>query len=205
MSRKRTLILASGALLAPLLAAGGAASLGPPPGGVQHLLAIPVQEQTTDCAKLDVTVELGSGFDEVTCSGRKKGFGGESPHVERSRIDAVGPRMDLVLFHDHGGSNTYFDRQTPSSLIEAAVDYDIPGSWAEADESNDFAIATFTASFGAHKVPCFAFARYAGHVSRSTGYSNRVFGVYCDKVAGSQPLGAARIDEVTGKIKAEFF
>jgi hypothetical protein len=192
-------------LLALLLAVGGAASFDPPPGGVHHLLAIPVQQKTTDCAKLDVTVELGSGFDEVTCSGREKGYGGESPHVERSRIDAVGPRMDLVLFHDHGGSNTYFDRQTPRSLIESNIDYDIPGSWAEAEESNDFAIATFTASFGAYKIPCFAFARYAGHVSRSTGYSNRVFGVYCDKTGGSQPLAAARIDEATGKIKAEFF
>jgi hypothetical protein len=207
MSRKRILILASAFLMALLLAAGGAASFGPPPGGgAQSPFLIPVAEMVTvDCAKLDITVELGGGFDEITCSGRHKGYGGESPQIARSRIDAVGPLMDMVLFHDHAGSNTYMERQTPRDLIENAVDYDIPGSWGKAAESNDFAIATFFANFGSHKVPCFAFARYAGHVSRSTGYSNRVFGVYCEKIPDTEPLAAARIDEVTSKIKAKFF
>ena len=209
MSRKRAFSFVVAFLMGLLLAAGGAAALGPlrVGGPVPRPLPIPVAEMAkVDCAGLDISIELGGGgFDKVWCSGRQKGYGGESPQITRSRIDASGPRMDIILYHDHGGSNTYMERQTPRSLLENGLDYDIPDSWETAEESNDFTIATFFASFGSRRVPCFAFARYAGHVARSTGYNNRVFGVFCERSAGTQPLAAARIDEITDKIKAKFF
>ncbi len=201
--------LLTGALL--LGAAGAMAGPGPirpvGDGGIVAPLMIPVAEmEKVDCAKLDVTVEVGSSFDEMECSLRASGgYGGESVQIDQAKIVLNTVRSNMVVFHDHGGVRTYMQQQSPRSLFEDGLDYDVPGSWQSADSSNDFEIATFFARFESGQFPCFAFTRYAGHVAHTTGYQNRVLGVYCQRTAGTQPLSAARIDEVTARIKASFF
>jgi hypothetical protein len=208
MSRTRTSLPAF-ALLFSLLPAADAAA-GPHPGlGIAFPPPVAVAQselEQVDCRKLDISVELGGIFDEVECKHRTKGgYGGESPQFLRSQIVATGNGPELFLMHDHGSSNTYMERRTPRSLFESGFDYDVPGSWKKAAESNDFDIATFFGDFGSGQLPCFAFARYEGHVARSTGNQNRVFGVFCDGDYSSTPLTPARIDEVTRTIKAKFF
>jgi hypothetical protein len=207
MSRKRAFSFAFAFLMALLLAAGGAAAIGPVrAGGTHSLLVIPVAEKGVDCAKLDVTVAVGSIFDEIECSRMGSGgFGGESVQIDRAEIVAKGLLSHMFLMHDHGGPRTYMQRQTPRSLLEEGVDYDVPGSWESADSSNDFDIDTFFGKFGSAQLSCFAFVRYAGHVSHTVGYQNRVFGVYCEGLPSDTPLPAARIDEVMESIKADFF
>jgi hypothetical protein len=162
--------------------------------------------ENVDCAKLDIKVQRGGMFDKVECKRRTKGgYGGESPQVTRAQIVAKGGGAELFLMHDHGSSNTYMERQTPRDLFENGIDYDVPGSWKKADDSNGFDIATFFGKFGTAQVPCFALARYEGHVARSSGYQNRIFGVFCDGPASTTPISAARIDEVTASIEADFF
>ena len=207
MSRKRAFSFAFAFMLALLLAAGGAAAIGPAGGGNVAPLMIPVAEmEEVDCAKLEVTVEAGSSFDEMACSrGGSGGYGGETVQIDQSMIVLNTVRSNMVVFHDHGNTRTYMQRQNPRSLFEDGLDYDVPGSWRSADSSNDFEIATFSGRFDSVELPCFAFTRYAGHVAHTTGYQNRVFGVYCQRTAATQPLSAARIDEATAKIKAKFF
>ena len=162
--------------------------------------------ENVDCAKLDITVQRGGVFKEVECKLRNRGgYGGESPQITRAQIVAKGGGAELFLMHDHGGSNTYMERQTPRDLFENGIDYDVPGSWKKADDSNGFDIATFFGKFGTVQVPCFALARYEGHVARSSGYQNRIFGVFCDGPASTTPASAARIDQVTESITADFF
>lgn len=206
MSRKPASFLAAALLPALLLGAGGAAAVGPVlNGGHAGAPLLPVQMRSIECAGLDVTVELGSGFDKLECESEQTGHGGESARILRSVIVANGPRSEMIVYYDRGGTNTYMDRQSPKAMFESGVDYDVPGSWSPADSSNGFEIARFFADFDSLQVPCFAFARYAGHVARSTGYQHRVIGVYCQKLPGDEPLADARIDQLTGKIKAKFF
>jgi len=204
MPRKLTKLLA-GSLL--LLGCGAAAAFGPVrSAGDAAPPMIPVAAEGVDCAKLDVTVAVGGVFDEIKCSRMGSGgFGGESVQIDRAEIVAKSLLSHMFLMHDHGGPRTYMQRQTPRSLLEESVDFDVPGSWESLESSNDFDINTFFGKFGSAQLSCFAFVRYAGHVSHSIGYQNRVFGVYCEATGRDTPLSAARIDEVTSKIKADFF
>jgi hypothetical protein len=161
---------------------------------------------TIDCAKVDVTLNIAGEFDRQWCSGSTKGgYGGESPRVVRSRIDAEGSKSDMVIIYDRGDMNTYLERQTPRAILENGLDFDVPGSWQKADDSNDFDIAPFFGRFGSHQVACFAFTRYEGHVARSTGYQHRIFGFFCEKSSATQPLTSARIDGITTRIDGDFF
>ena len=73
--------------------------------------------------------------------------------------------------------------------------------------SNGFTVRTF---FGKLKsvsetVPCFVFSRYAGHVANSTGFRHMIGGVYCEVVPSDEPVTAARIDQMMGKIRGDMF
>jgi hypothetical protein len=97
------------------------------------------------------------------------------------------------------------ERQRPRDLFEDGVDYDVKGSWEKAGNSNGFTIDRFFADFESTRVPCFGFARFGGHLSGTTGYQQRVVGVYCELISSDHPVTDTRIDEMTGKIDADFF
>jgi len=160
----------------------------------------------TDCDNLDVRLEPLSDFKTVECStSGQSGFGGESAWTVQSKIEAFDAVSQTVVFYDHAGPQTYMERQSPRDLFEDGIDYDVKGSWEKADNSNGFAIARFFGSFESVQTPCFAFARYGGHLSGTTGYQHRVVGIYCELIPSDQPVSTIRIDEMTGKIDADFF
>lgn len=81
----------------------------------------------------------------------------------------------------------------------------VPGSWTTGTGANGHAVSPYFAKFSGVKVPCFAFSRFGGHVSRTSGYRQRVAGVYCEDIPSDRPVGVERIKEMLGKIKDNAF
>jgi hypothetical protein len=85
------------------------------------------------------------------------------------------------------------------------MDEAIDGSWTTGTGANGYAVSRFFAKFDGVKVPCFAFSRFGSHVSRTSGYRQRVAGVYCEQITSEQPVTAERTKEMLGKIKTKLF
>jgi hypothetical protein len=159
-----------------------------------------------DCADLEVSLEPLSDFRSVECSSSgQSGFGGESAWTVQSKIVAYDAVSQTIIFYDHAGPQTYMERQSPRDLFEDGLDDDVKGSWEKADSSNGFAVHRFFSELEGVNVPCFAFARYGGHLSGTTGYQHRVVGIYCELITSDRPVADSRIEEMTGKIDANFF
>ena len=170
--------------------------------------AAAVDMRDADCDNLDIALEPAADFRSIKCETGEDRGGMEKAGVTSTSIEGQDALSFIVVIHDRAGSHTYLRQTDPRGLFSKTLELDIENSWATTSfVSNRFTVRTFFGKLESQpdKVPCFAFSRYAGHVSRSTGYSNRVFGVYCEKIPDTEPLAAARIDEVTSKIKAEFF
>ena len=166
----------------------------------------PAQMEPTNCDKLDVRLEPLSAFRTVECETRdQNAYGGDSPWTVQSRIVARDAVSETVIYYDHAGPRTYMERQRPKDMFEGGIDYAVKGSWKKADNSNGFLVDRFIGELDSVQTPCFAFARFGGHLSGTTGYQHRVVGIYCELIAGDSPVTDTRIDEMTGKIVADFF
>jgi len=191
MSRHPLRFLAPAFLPALLLAAGSAAA---------------EEMQPTDCGDLDIRLEPLSDFSSVECrTSGQSGFGGESAWTVQSEIVAYDAVSQTIVFYDHAGPQTYMERQSPRDLFEGSLDDAVKGSWEKADNSNGFAIARFFSKAEGVQVPCFAFSRYGGHLAGTTGYQHRVVGIYCELITSDRPVSDVRVEEMTGKIDADFF
>jgi hypothetical protein len=123
-------------------------------------------------------------------------------------IEAQDALSFIVVYHDRAGTRTFLKRTDPNQLFGHAIKLDSEDSWsAQASVSNGFTVRTFFGKLKSvsEKVPCFAFARYTGHVAHTTGFRHMVGGIYCEVVPSDEPVTAARIDQMTGKIRGDMF
>jgi len=203
MPHKLTQLLA-GALL--LGAAGTAAALGPvrSAGDAAPLLQL-AELKSTSCDNLKVHLEPAGDFRKIECSKGQTGYGGETGWSMAAKIFATDAISWIVVFHDEAGVQTYFERAGPQTLFEDWMDEAIDGSWTMGTGANGYAVSRFFAKFDGVKVPCFAFSRYGSHVSGTSGYRQRVAGVYCEEITSEQPVTAERTKEMIGKIKTKLF
>ena len=193
-----------GALL--LGVAGAAEALVPVhPGGAAAPLLQLAELKSTSCDNLKVHLEPAGDFRKIDCSKGQSGYGGETGWSIASKIFATDAISWIVVFHDEAGVQTYFERAGPQSLFEDWMDEAIDGSWTTGTGANGYAVSRFFARFDGVKVPCFAFSRFGSHVSRTSGYRQRVAGVYCEQITSEQPVSAVRTKEMLGKIKIKLF
>ncbi len=180
-------------LLAGLLLGGG------PAGAVMR---------DADCDDLDIAVEPAADFRTIECEAGQTVHGGGSGNVGMSSIEAQDALSFIVVYHDRAGVRTYLTRTDPKQLFGNSLKLDIEDSWsALTSVSNGFTVRTFFGKLKSlsDKVPCFAFARYTGHVAHTTGFRHMVGGIYCEVVPSDEPVTAARIDQMTGKIRGDMF
>jgi hypothetical protein len=161
-----------------------------------------------DCDDLDIALEPAADFRTIECEAGQTTHGAGSGTVGMASIEAQDALSFIVVYHDRAGTRTYLTRTDPKQLFGNAIKLDIEDSWsALASVSNGFTVRTF---FGrlksvSEKVPCFAFTRYTGHVAHTTGFRHMVGGIYCEVVPSDEPVTAARIDQMTGKIRGDMF
>ena len=161
-----------------------------------------------DCDDLDIALEPAADFRSIECEAGQTIHGGGSGTVGMASIKAQDALSFIVVYHDRAGTRTYLTRTDPKRLFGNAIRLDIEDSWsAQPSVSNGFTVRTFFGKLKsvAEKVPCFAFARYTGHVAHTTGFRHMVGGIYCEVVPSDEPVTAARIDQMTGKIRGDMF
>ena len=161
-----------------------------------------------DCDDLDIALEPAADFRTIECEAGQSAHGGGSSSVGMASIEAQDALSFIVVYHDRAGNRTSLNRVDPQQLFGKSLSFAIEGSWARTSSaSNGFTVRTF---FGKLKsvseaVPCFVFSRYAGHVANSTGFRHMIGGVYCEVVPSDEPVTAARIDQMMGKIRGDMF
>lgn len=161
-----------------------------------------------DCDDLDIALEPAADFRTIECEEGQTTHGGGSGNVGIASIEAQDALSFIVVYHDRAGVRTYLKRTDPKQLFGNSLDLDIEDSWsALTSVSNGFTVRTFFGKLKSmsEKVPCFAFSRYTGHVAHSTGFRHMVGGIYCEVVPSDEPVTAARIDQMTGKIRGDMF
>jgi hypothetical protein len=161
-----------------------------------------------DCDDLDIALEPAADFRTIECESGQTAHGGGTGTVGMASIQAEDALSFIVVYHDRAGNRTYLNRVDPQQLFGKALKFAIEDSWASASSvSNGFTTRTFFGKLKSvsEKVPCFVFSRYAGHVSHSTGFRHMVGGVYCEVVPSDEPVTAARIDQMMGKIRGDMF
>ena len=162
----------------------------------------------TDCDDLDIALEPAADFRTIECEEGQTTHGGGSGNVGMASIEAQDALSFIVVYHDRAGTRTYLTRTDPQQLFGDGLDLDIEDSWSDlASDSNGFTVRTFFGKLKSmsEKVPCFAFSRYSGHVAHTTGFRHMVGGLYCELVPSDEPVTAARIDQMTGKVRGDMF
>ena len=160
-----------------------------------------------ECDDLDVSLEPAADFRTIKCETGQTAGGGDRASLGMATIEAEDALSFFIIYHDRAGMRSYLDRRDPQALFEKHMDFAVDGTWSDTTESNGFDVAKFFGKFdfASEQVPCFAFSRFAGHVEHSTGYRHMVGGFYCEFVPSDQPVTDARVDQMTGKIKADMF
>lgn len=160
-----------------------------------------------ECDDLDIAVEPPADFRSIECKAGQTGYGGETGWSNMETIEAQDALSVLIVYHSRAGVQTYLQREDPKSLFSESIDMAVKDSWSGTTVSNGYSVASFFSKFEdeSEKVPCFAFSRYGGHISGTDGYRHMVAGFYCEFVPSDSPVSAARIDQMTGKIKADMF
>ena len=160
-----------------------------------------------ECDDLDIAVEPPADFRSIECKAGQTGYGGETGWSNMETIEAQDALSVLVVYHSRAGVQAYLQREDPKSLFGDSIDMAVKGSWSGTTVSNGYSVTNFFSKFEAEseKVPCFAFSRYGGHIAGTDGYRHMVAGFYCEFVPSDSPVSAARIDQMTGKIKADMF
>ena len=203
MPRKLTRFLTCALLPATLLGTSGATSAHEHPRAESHATLEPAAKSMANCSDLAVRLEPAGDFPTMKCSTGQTGYG--DGYSIFSEIVAENAISRIVIIHQYAGNHTYLAPVGSRTLNEEMLDWDIRGSWSPAIAFGGYEVRRFFGRPESATVPCFAFARYAGHVARSAGYRNRVFGYYCEDIASDQPVPDGRVNEVIDKIKARIF
>jgi hypothetical protein len=142
----------------------------------------------TDCASLDITIEPSAEFPDIKCDSGS--FAGGGPSRIEEGIVASGAGSLFVVRHAVAGVRTYFNRFDTRVFIDAGSTFAKIEGWTAAPGGNQFAVARFKGRLtGKPDLPlaCFAFSRFTGHVSHSSGYRHVVYGFYCTALAEEVP------------------
>src|SRR5262245_21818950 len=174
MPRKLTRLLTCALLPATLLGTSGASSAHEHPEAESHATLEPAAKSTTNCSDLAVRLEPAADFPTMKCSTGQTGYG--DGYSIFSEIVAENAVSRIVIIHQYAGTHTYLEPVGSRTLNEKMLNWDIRGSWSPAIAFGRYEVRRFDGRPESAIVPCFAFARYAGHVARSTGYQHRVYG-----------------------------
>jgi hypothetical protein len=203
MPGKLMRLLTRATLAATLLCTSGASSAHEHPRAESHTTLEPGAKSAADCSDLDVRLEPADDFPTMKCSTGQNGYG--EAYSIFSEIAAENATSRIVVVQQYAGTHTYLKPVDSRVLNQDTLDWDVKGSWSVAIASGGFEVRRFFGRPDSATVPCFAFARYAGHVARSTGYQNRVYGFYCEVIASDQPISDVRVTEMIGRIKTGIF
>lgn len=164
-------------------------------------LALRPAVSAQECDELDLRFK---GLPGATVSCEVHGIGGDGDSSATSEmIQVFGSRFVLIVSHASAGHRTYLIRLTVKELMRNSRAFASIDEWGDEAESGEFYVRRFNGKFfdGA-RTACFGFARYSGHVARTTGYRHLIRGFYCDidEVAPTD----GRISEVLGSLEYSF-
>jgi hypothetical protein len=139
----------------------------------------------------------------VTCETGGIGGGGDRGSGMSETIQVFGSRFVFVASHASVGHRTYLVRLTVKELLGNSPAFSSIDEWGEEAKNGEFAVRRFKGKFfdGA-RTACFGFARYSGHVPRTTGYRHLINGFYCDM--DEVPPSDSRIGEVLSSLEYKF-
>jgi len=155
------------------------------------------------CAALTIKVVGIPEAASAECNVHKLG-GGDGTGTNEF-IKMMGPGAVFVVSHTYVGLRTYVVRQGIKDFIGDITFFEKTEAWGDEEESGDFDVRRFDARIrggGDHRMACFGFSRYSGHVPNSGGYRHHIDGFYCDFVG--REVAADRIDVLLGSIKYDF-
>lgn len=189
---RQSAVLTAALLVAAVLLAGGNAA---------------AVTKSAECDDLDIAVEPAADFRSIECKAGQTGYGGETGWSNVESIEAQDALSVLLVYHSRAGVQTYLERVDPKTLFSDSIDIAVDGSWSGTIVSNGYSVVSFFSIFEgeSEKVPCFAYSRYGGHIAGTGGFRHMVAGFYCEFVPSDSPVSGARIDQMTGKIKADMF
>jgi hypothetical protein len=165
--------------------------------------SVPAAAQSdAGCAALTLTVVGIPEAASAQCSVRTLG-GGDGKGTNEF-IKMTGSAAIFVVSHTYVGLRTYVIRRGIKDFIDEITFFEKTEAWGDETESLDFDVRRFDAKIRGddHRLTCFGFSRYSGHVANSGGYRHHIDGFYCDLVA--RDIAADRIDELMGSIKYDF-
>lgn len=131
------------------------------------------------------------------------GGGGDRGSGTSETIQVFGSRFVFIASHASVGHRTYLIRLTVKELLRNSRAFSSIDEWGEESDNGNFSVHRFKGKFfdGA-RTACFGFARYSGHVPRTTGYRHLINGFYCDM--DEEPPTDGRIGEVLGSLEYGF-
>ena len=171
--------------------------------GFAVILAAPLSapQAKTDCSSLEIELDASAEFTTVECDQANR-MGGDIS-ASHEDINAGDSQSVFLVRHVTAGNRTYLIRSNPKTLVEPA--FANAENWATAPGGNGFAVMRFRGwlkNYPDLPLSCFAFARYSGHVDRTTGYRHSLSGFYC----ANQPndISEAETRRLIGAIKHHF-
>ncbi len=168
-------------------------------------LVVPLSapQAKTDCASLGIELEASAEFTKIECD--QGSFAGGGPSRTEEVIGAQSSTSLFVIHHATAGVRTYFERRDTRALLEGTPPFAKTENWAAAPGGNQFVVTRFKgwlAEQPALPLSCFGFSRFTGHVARSTGFRQIVYGFYC----ALQPdeVSDADVRRLIGALKFSF-
>jgi hypothetical protein len=156
-----------------------------------------------ECDQFELRFKGLSGAPAATCDAGGLGGGGDQGSGTTETIQVLGSRFVFLVSHASVGHRTYLTRLTVKEMLRNSRAFASIEDWGDEVESGEFSIRRFKGRFSdGARTACFGFARYSGHVPRTTGYRHLINGFYCDM--DESPPTDSRIGEVLGSLEYGF-
>lgn len=156
-----------------------------------------------ECDQIDLRFKGLPGAPSARCDTGGLGGGGDQGSGTTETIQVIGSRFVLLVSHAAVGHRTYLGRLTVREMLRNSRAFASIDDWGEEAESGEFSVRRFNGKFSdGARTACFGFARYSGHVARTTGYRHLINGFYCD--IDESPPSDSRIGEVLGSLEYSF-
>jgi hypothetical protein len=156
-----------------------------------------------ECDEFELRFKGLQGAPAASCDTGGIGGGGDQGSGTTETIQVIGSRFVFVASHAEVGHRTYLRRLTVKEMLRNWRAFASIDDWGDEMESGEFSVRRFNGKFSdGARTACFGFARYSGHVARTTGYRHLINGFYCD--IDEVPPTDSRIGEVLGSLEYSF-
>ncbi|MGH6934183.1 MAG: hypothetical protein ACREEE_17335 [Dongiaceae bacterium] len=153
------------------------------------------------CASLDIHVKSDAVSGNQNCKDGQTG-GGDNGTALTESIEIKGSGSYLYVSHLAAGVRTYLNQRNFEALVQDGTNFDRVENFTVHPSINKFSVRKFTGFMESdnRSYPCFALARYSGHVF--SGYRHLVAGFYCEFIG--EEVADTRVDEVMASIVTDF-